>query len=104
MIAEELDHLVVYGDREHFANIAFLTGYGPRFEEALLLLGRHTEPVILVGNEGVGYVKGIGLTLESRLYQTLSLPGQARDRSSTLAAILRDYGISAGSRVLPGWK
>jgi hypothetical protein len=35
----ECDWLVVYADREHLANIAFLSGYDPRFEEALLLLG-----------------------------------------------------------------
>ena len=33
------DWVVVYADREHNANIAFLTGFEPRFEEALLLLG-----------------------------------------------------------------
>ena len=33
------DWLVVYADREHLANIAFLSGFEPRFEEALLLLG-----------------------------------------------------------------
>ena len=27
---------MVYGDREHFANLAFLTGFDPRFEEAIL--------------------------------------------------------------------
>ena len=32
------DALLVYGDREHFANLAYLTGYDPRFEEALLIL------------------------------------------------------------------
>ena len=33
-----LDAFVVYADREHFANMAYLTGFEPRFEEALLLL------------------------------------------------------------------
>ena len=35
-----LDALIVYADREHFANLCYLTGYDPRFEEALLLLER----------------------------------------------------------------
>ena len=34
------DWLVVYADREHLANMAFLTGFEPRFEEALLILGK----------------------------------------------------------------
>ena len=31
------DALVVYADREHFANLSHLTGFDPRFEEAILL-------------------------------------------------------------------
>ena len=34
----QLDTLVVYGDREPAANLEYLTGFDPRFEEALLLL------------------------------------------------------------------
>ena len=33
-----LDALVVYSDREHSANLAYLTGFDPRFEEALMVL------------------------------------------------------------------
>ncbi len=45
------DRLVVYADREHSANLSYLTGFDPRFEEALLVLGPTGEPAILVGNE-----------------------------------------------------
>ena len=38
-------------------------------------------------------------------YQDLSLPGQPRDRSRTLAEILGDEGVVAGARVgVVGWK
>ena len=33
-----LNALVIYGDREHVANICWATGHDPRFEEALLLV------------------------------------------------------------------
>ncbi len=33
------DWVVVYGDREHYANLVYLVNYDPRFEESLLLLG-----------------------------------------------------------------
>ena len=33
------DRLVVYADREHSANLAYLTGFDPRFEEAMLVVG-----------------------------------------------------------------
>ena len=32
--------VVIYGDREHAANLSYLCGFDPRFEEALLVLGR----------------------------------------------------------------
>src|SRR2546422_10326206 len=50
-----LSHLLVYGDREHSANLLYLSGYDPRFEEALLILGSEGTPRLLVGNEGLGY-------------------------------------------------
>jgi len=36
MAANRMDAVVVYGDREHCANIAYLCGYDPRFEESIL--------------------------------------------------------------------
>jgi Xaa-Pro aminopeptidase len=48
------DALVVYADREHSANLSYLTGFDPRFEEAMLLVGRNDEPAILAGNECLG--------------------------------------------------
>ena len=32
------DRLVVYADREHSANLSYLTGFDPRFEEAILVV------------------------------------------------------------------
>jgi len=55
------DWVAVYADREHFANIAFLTGFEPRFEEALLLLGAGRR-VLVVGNECESYTPIAGLS------------------------------------------
>jgi len=52
------DRLVIYADREHSANLAYLTGFDPRFEEALLVLGSEGQPAILVGNECHGLAAG----------------------------------------------
>ena len=54
MAARRYDHLVVWGDREHSANLAYLTGFDPRFEEALLIVGTSGDPALLVGNECYG--------------------------------------------------
>lgn len=103
------DMLVIYGDREHFANLTYLTGYDPRFEEALLIVDvrRAGKPVLLVGNEGWGYarVSPIYDDLDVVLYQSLSLLGQDRSRSPRLEPLLKDAGIGAGVRVgTAGWK
>src|SRR5207344_684666 len=51
MEEKRLSHLLVYGDREHFANLAWLTNFDPRFEEALLVLrGDGSHPLLVVGN------------------------------------------------------
>jgi Xaa-Pro aminopeptidase len=99
------ERLVVYADREHSANLAFLTGFDPRFEEALLVVGPEGEPAILVGNECWGMAGAAPLPMRRQLFQDLSLPSQPRDRSRPLAEILADEGIRSGSRVgVVGWK
>ena len=44
MERERYTHVVVYADREHSANLSYLTGFDPRFEEAVLIVGRDGEP------------------------------------------------------------
>jgi hypothetical protein len=103
--ARDLDALVVYGDREHSANIAFLSGYDPRFEEALLILPAARRPALLVGNEGWGYAELMAPDLERVLFQSFSLLAQPRGQSAPLSAILQDRGIGPGARVgVVGWK
>jgi len=99
------DVLVVYADREHSANLSYLTGFDPRFEEAMLIVGRDDEPAILAGNECLGTAGAAPLPMRRRLFQDFSLPSQPRDRSRPLSEILREEGIGAGSRVgVIGWK
>jgi hypothetical protein len=102
-----LDHVVVYADREHSATISWLTGFDPRFEEAIVVVrtGCDDEPAILVGNECWGTAGAAPLPMRRHLFQDLSLPRQPRNRSQTLSEILGDEGVGAGSRVgIIGWK
>lgn len=99
------DRLVVYADREHSANLAWLSGFDPRFEEAMLIVGATGTPVLLVGNECFAMAGAAPLPMERVLFQELSLPSQPRNRSRPLDEILRDAGIAAGARVgIVGWK
>ncbi len=98
-------HLLIYADREHSANLAWLTGFDPRFEEAIAIVRPGVQPLVLAGNECYGTAGVAPLPMRRELYQDLSLPGQPRDRSRTLAAILADEGIGPGARVgVIGWK
>ena len=42
------------GDREHAANLHWLTGFDPRFEEALLVV-RPEDALLIAGNECLPY-------------------------------------------------
>jgi hypothetical protein len=101
-------HAAVYGDREHFANLAWMTGFDPRFEEALLLVRPGDKPLLLTGNECMGYLPVSPLHPEGwrvERWQPFSLPDQPREASRPLADILAEEGIGAGSRVaVVGWK
>ncbi len=103
--AASLDVLAVYADREHSANLAYLTGFDPRFEEALLLLDRRGNRLLLVGNECMGYLPEAELGLRVELFQEFSLMGQPREKSRPLRKILAGFGVGRGSRVgCAGWK
>lgn len=104
-----LTHFVVYGDREHFANLQWLTGFDPRFEEALWIAGLEGKPLLLVGNECMNYAPAAppvaaGDVLLER-HPELSLPDQPRAGGRRLAEILKECGIDAHSHVgAAGWK
>ncbi|MBZ9676893.1 aminopeptidase P family N-terminal domain-containing protein [Mesorhizobium sp. ES1-1] len=103
--AAGLDGVVVYGDREHAANVAYLSGYDPRFEETLLIVVPQRQPTLLVGNEGWGYAEICDGPYQRVLYQTFSLPAQPRDRSDALPDILAESGLRPGQRIgAIGWK
>ena len=103
--AHGYDRVVIYADREHSANLSFLTGFDPRFEEALLIIGPTDTPAVLVGNECYGMAGAAPLALRRHLFQDFSLPSQPRDRSRSLAEILAEEGVAPGSRIgVVGWK
>ena len=103
--ARGLDAILVYGDREHSANLAYVTGFDPRFEEALLIVTPGRLPALLLGNECYGYARIAKVELRRILFQSFSLVAQPRDRSAPLDDILAGEGIARASRVgVVGWK
>lgn len=109
MLSKGFSHLVIYGDREHFANLLYLVHFDPRFEEALLILNLVDDPILLVGNECVSHLSVSPLFQKGKLrqerYQSFSLLSQPRYESRSLKTILESEGINATAIVgCVGWK
>jgi hypothetical protein len=94
-----LDYLLVFADREHTANLAYLTNLDPRFEEALFILKKDGKRKMLLGNECMGYTGICPIPMEYELYQEFSLMGQDRSKSRALETIFSDFGITKGSKI-----
>jgi hypothetical protein len=102
--AVDADWIVVYGDREHSANLIFLCNLDPRFEEALLVLGPDSRTLVL-GKEDVGYVPIVPIDVDVVLCPTFSLMGIDRGGGPMLEEALRQIGVGAGARIgVVGWK
>lgn len=100
-----IDALLIYADREHCANLAWLTNFDPRFEEALLVLAPATTPTLLAGPENLGRAQHAAIEVEARLYPPFGLLGQDRSRTPALEEVLRNAGVASGHRVgVLGWK
>lgn len=104
--ARGLDALVIYGDREHFANIHWATGFDPRFEEAVLVL-TPDRATLLLGNECFPYADVSPLITAGRidriLVPSLSLISQPRDGTRIPDAFAQT--LPKGARVgTAGWK
>ncbi len=99
MSQRKLDYVIVFADREHCANLAFLTNLDPRFEEGMLLLDKAGKRKMLLGNECMGYTGICPIPMEFELFQEFSLMGQDRTKSRTITDILTSFGIRSGSGV-----
>ncbi|MDI9489811.1 MAG: M24 family metallopeptidase [Clostridiaceae bacterium] len=102
---KDYTHYLIYGDREHFANIEYFTGIDPRFEEALLVITKDEVPTLIVGDEGIDYSKRIPYEINDVVYHGFSLPRQPRPTKTVLRDILSEAGLNKESKVaVIGWK
>ena len=103
--AAGLDALLIYADREHSANLAWLTGFDPRFEEALLILAPGAIPTLLAGPENLGRAQHSTIEVQARLYPPFGLMGQDRSQTPDLEEVLTSAGLATGHRIgVLGWK
>lgn len=100
-----LDAALVYADREHCANLAYLTGFDPRFEEALMVMVPGRTPTLFTGPENLARAGASMVEVEARLYQPFGLLGQERRRTPPLEELLRAAGLQPGKKIgMLGWK
>ncbi len=105
MAEENYDAMAVYADREHSANLSWLTGFDPRFEEALFILTKDGQRTLVVGNECSGVLGAVPIRTKTALCQEFSLMGQDRSVSWDLKPLLKGAGLGRGCRCgLAGWK
>ena len=51
MKQKNYDAMIIYADLEHGSNFEYLTGFLPRFEEALLIVFSEGQAELVLGNE-----------------------------------------------------
>jgi Xaa-Pro aminopeptidase len=105
-VIRPFDLAVIYGDREHFANIHWLTGFDPRFEEAVLIISQNNA-LLLAGNECLSYTAVAPMVLsgeiEVGLCSSFSLPSQPREGQNLRTWL--EHAIPKDAKVAAiGWK
>ena len=100
-----LDALLVYADREHGANYAYLTGFEPRFEESVLILYRDGSCRLMLGNENLKMCGYSFIKAQPVHVPHFSLPYQPMDTDKSLPELFDKAGLADGMRIgCAGWK
>lgn len=99
------DSLVFYADLEHGSNFEYLTGFLPRFEEALLILHQNGEAYGVFGNENLNKAQKARIDLIPIHMPHLSLPNQPMETKETVAEILAKCRLENRQNIgIVGWK
>ncbi len=105
MKEEGMDTLVIYADLEHGSNFEYLTGFLPRFEEALLVLHANGSNYMVMGNENLNKVPHARLKAVPIHAPYFSLPNQPMEGGRSFLDILKEAEIGDGLRIgIVGWK
>lgn len=100
-----LDVLMIYADREHGANYAYLTGFEPRFEESVLVLHLDGTCFLMLGNENLKMCAHSFIKARPVHVPHFSLPYQPMGNQKNLDGLFAESGIVNGQRIgFVGWK
>ncbi|MFR2740509.1 MAG: adenine deaminase C-terminal domain-containing protein [[Clostridium] innocuum] len=105
MQEKKLDCIAVYADVEHGGNFEYLTGFIPRFEEALLILHKNEDAYLLLGNEVLSLSKHARIPAKGLHMSYFSLPDQPLQEEEDLKSVLAKAGVKNGMHLgVVGWK
>ena len=105
MQEKNLDTLLIYADREHGSNYAYLTGFEPRFEESVLILHLDGTCYLMLGNENMKMCAYSYIKAKAVHVPHFSLPYQPMDTEKSLDQLFEEAGIVNGQRIgFVGWK
>ncbi len=105
MKARNLDKLIIYCDVEHGNNFSYLVGFYTRFEEALLILDKSGDMVLMLGNENLNKCSKARLQCRPIHVSLFSLPNQPNRNDCSFLELLTQAGIAKHQRIgIVGWK
>ena len=105
MSQENYDTLVIYADLEHGNNFEYLTGFLPRFEEALLVINKDSKNYMIMGNENLNKVSKSRIESLAVHAPYFSLPNQPMDNKVSFKEILESAELKEGKKTgIVGWK
>lgn len=105
MHEKDLDVLIIYADREHGSNFGYLTGFSPRFEEALLILHSDGTAYAMLGNEMLRMAQYSRIVVKAVHVPHFSLPDQPMETEKSFCSLLLETGLKTGLRTgMVGWK
>ncbi len=104
MKLNNLDCLIIYADKEHGSNFEYLTGFYPRFEEALLIIHKEKN-YLLLGNENMKMSKVARIKNKAICTPYFSLPNQPMENKVGFEELLKKADIKKGLQIgMIGWK
>jgi len=105
MKEEGFSSLIIYADKEHGSNFEYLTGFIPRFEEALQVLNVDGTSTLVLGNENYNKTKYSLVDSQGILCPLFSLPNQPMGNFKPVEFYLKQADIDTTAKVgLVDWK
>lgn len=100
-----LSSLVIYADKEHGSNFEYLTGFIPRFEEALQIINKDGSSFLLLGNENYNKTKFARVKSYGVKVPLFSLPNQPMGDFKPFGDYLEEVQIDDSEKIgFVDWK